>query len=137
MKLLMIYAEKFAYKTSLKSLESVSKTIEQNIIENVVVGFIHLEEKDEANLSNVETKLIKNLKWAARKNNTKRIVLHSFTHLSESKASSEITKQLLDNSEKRLKKSNYEVYQTPFGYFLDLDVKAPGNPLTRLFKDIN
>jgi len=136
LKLLMIYANKFAYKPSLKSLESVAETKEQNIIENAVVGFIHVEEKDEANLSNVETKLVKNLKWAARKNNTERIVLHSFTHLSESKASSEITKQLLDNSEQRLKKSNYEVYQTPFGYFLDLDVKAPGYPLARLFKDI-
>ena len=80
--------------------------------------------------------MIKNLKWAARKNNTKKIVLHSFTHLSESKTSSEITKQLLDNSEQRLKKADYEVHQTPFGYFLDLDVKAPGNPLARLFKDI-
>ena len=136
MKLLIIYANKFAYKTSLKSLESVSETNEQNSIENAVVGFIHIEEKDEVNLSNVETKLIKNLKWAARKNNTERIVLHSFTHLSQSKASSEITRQLLDNSEQRLKKADYEVYQTPFGYFLDLDLKAPGNPLARLFKDI-
>ena len=132
----MIYADKFAYKTSLKSLESASETTEQNIIENAIVGFIHVEEKDEANFSNVETKLVKNLKWAARKNNTEKIVLHSFTHLSESKASSEITKQLLDNSEQRLIKSNYEVFQTPFGYFLDLDVVAPGNPLARLFKDI-
>ena len=136
MKLLIIYANKFAYKTSLKSLESVSETNEQNSIEDAVVGFIHIEEKDEVNLSNVETKLIKNLKWAARKNNTERIVLHSFTHLSQSKASSEITRQLLDNSEQRLKKADYEVYQTPFGYFLDLDLKAPGNPLARLFKDI-
>ena len=132
----MIYADKFGYKTSLKSLESVSETTEQKIIENAVVGFIHVEEKDETNFSNVETKLIKNLKWAARKNRTEKIVLHSFTHLSESKASSEITKQLLDNSEKRLKETKYEVYQTPFGYFLDLDVKAPGNPLARLFKNI-
>lgn len=136
MKLLMIYASKFAYKTSLKGLESASETTEQNIVENAVVGFIHAEEKDEANLSDAETKLVKNLKWAARKNNTKKIVLHSFTHLSESKASSEITKQLLDNSERRIKEANYEVQQTPFGYFLDLDLKAPGNPLARLFKDI-
>lgn len=132
----MIYTSRFAYKTSLKSLESASEITEEKIIENAVVGFIHAEEKDEADFSKVETKLIKNLKWAARKNETERIVLHSFTHLSESKASSEITKQLLDNSEQRLKKADYEVHQTPFGYFLDLDVKAPGSPLTRLFKDI-
>ena len=80
--------------------------------------------------------MIKNLKWAARKNNTEKIVLHSFTHLSESKASPENTKQLLNNAEERLKKADYKVYQTPFGYFLDLDVKAPGKPLARLFKDI-
>jgi len=136
MKLLMIYADRFAYKTSLKSLESVAEKSEHKVIENAVVGFIHVEEKDEANFSKVETKLIKNLKWTARKNETKRIVLHSFTHLSESKASSETTKQLLDNLEKRLKEAEYDVCQTPFGYFLDLDVKAPGSPLTRLFKDI-
>ena len=136
MKLLMIYANRFAYKTNLKSLESVPEITEQKNIENAVVGFIHVEEKDEEHLSNVETKLIKNLKWAARKNNTERIVLHSFTHLSESKASSEITKQLLNNSEQRLKNADYKVHQTPFGYFLDLDVDAPGTPLARLFKDI-
>jgi len=45
-KLLIIYANKFAYKTSLKSLESASETTEQNIIENAVVGFIHVEEKN-------------------------------------------------------------------------------------------
>jgi len=136
MKLLMIYANRFAYSTSLKSLDSVPETDEQKIIKNAVVGFIHVEEKDEANLSYVETKLIKNLKWAARKNDTERIVLHSFTHLSESKAAPEITKQLLDSSEERLKTADYEVHQTPFGYFLDLDVDAPGTPLARLFKDI-
>ena len=136
MKLLMIYADRFTYKTSLKSLESVSEKNEHKVIENAIVGFIHVEEKDEVNFSKVETKLIKNLKWAARKNSTEKIVLHSFTHLSESKASSEKTKQLLDNSERRLKEANYEVYQTPFGYFLDLDVKAPGTPLARLFKSI-
>lgn len=132
----MIYANRFAYKTSIKSLESASETDQQKVIENAVAGFIHVEKKDEENSSKVETKLIKNLKWAARKNDTERIVLHSFSHLSESKASYEMTKQLLNNSEKRLKDSNYEVYQTPFGYFLDLNVKAPGTPLARLFKDI-
>ena len=136
MKLLMMYATRFNYVTTLKSLESAGETEEQKTVENTVVGFIHVEEKDEDRLSDVETKMVKNLKWAARKNNTQRIVLHSFTHLSESKAQSDITKQLLDNAEQRLKNADYEVSQTPFGYFLDLDLAAPGYPLARLFKDI-
>ena len=132
----MIYADSFGYKTSQKVLESVPDISEETAIKNTLVGFIHVEQRDEANLTYVETKMIKNLKWAARKNNTDRIILHSFAHLAETKATPEFTKQLFDNSEERLKKSGYEVYQTPFGYFLDLDVKAPGNPLTRLFKEI-
>lgn len=136
MKLLMTYATRFNYRTTLKSLESAADAEESGTIENTVVGFIHVEEGDEGRLSNVETKMIKNLKWAARKNNTDRIVLHSFTHLSESKAPSDVTKRLLDSAEQRLKSADYEVSQTPFGYFLDLDVQAPGYPLARLFKDI-
>ena len=136
MKLLMIYADKFAYKTSVKNLESVSTSDEEKIIENALVGFIHVELRDEENLSAIETKLIKNVKWAARKNETNTVVLHSFAHLAESKADPEVTKQLLDNAESRLINAGYITHQTPFGYFLDLDIKAPGHSFSRLFKEI-
>ena len=136
MKLLMIYAERFAYTTSLKALESVPDIHETHALEHALVGFIHVESQDEERLSDVETKLIKNLKWAARKNETTRIVLHSFAHLSESKATPEATRSLFANAERRLFNADYEVHQTPFGYFLDLDVQAPGTPTARIFKEI-
>jgi hypothetical protein len=134
-KLLMIYADTFAYKTSVKNLESASTSDEEKIIENALLGFIHVELKDEENLSTIETKLIKNVKWAARKNETNTVVLHSFAHLAESKADPEVTKQLLDNAESRLINAGYITHQTPFGYFLDLDIKAPGHSFSRLFKE--
>ena len=135
MRLLMIYADKFAYKTSLKTLESASTIDEENVIKNALLGFIHVEPKDEENLPSIETKLIKNLKWAARKNETTTIVLHSFAHLAESKADPDVTKRLIDNAESRCKNAGYVTYQTPFGYFLDLDIQAPGHALARLFKE--
>ena len=135
MKLLMIYAEKFAYQTRSKTLETVEEYQEDKQIENVLAGFIQVEKEDEEKMDKVETKLIKNLKWAAKKNNTHCILLHSFAHLSLSKANPESTKKIFDNAEKRLKDSDYEVYQTPFGYFLDLDLKAPGKSLARVFKE--
>jgi len=134
-KLLMIYADKFAYKTSVKNLESASTSDEEKIIENALLGFIHVELKDEENLSAIETKLIKNVKWAARKNETNTVVLHSFAHLAENKADPEVTKQLLDNAQSRLINAGYITHQTPFGYFLDLDIKAPGHSFARLFKE--
>ncbi len=135
MKLLMIYVDKFAYKTSKKTLEIVKEYEENKKIEYAMVGFIQAEKEDEEKLDKVETKLIKNLKWAAKKNNTMNIVLHSFAHLSLSKAEPEITRRLFNNAEKRLENSGYKVWQTPFGYFLDLDLKAPGKSLARVFKE--
>lgn len=137
MKLLMIYAEKIGYKTTSKTIESMPDTDEEKVYGNVLVGFIQAEKEDEKDFKYVENKLVKNLKWAAGKNNTNRILLHSFAHLSVSKSSIDFAKKLLDNAEERIGKSSYEVYQTPFGYFLDLDIQAPGKSLARIFKDIS
>ena len=86
MKLLMIYTDRFAYRTSKKTLEVVEDFEEEKQIEDVLVGFIQAEKEDEDKIDKIETKLIKNLKWAAKKNDTNNIVLHSFAHLSLSKA---------------------------------------------------
>jgi len=136
MKLLMVYCDKFYYKTTRKGLENAETREEEKTYENVLVGFIQVEAEDEERASNVETKLIKNLKWAAKKNETKKIILHSFNHLSESKASPEFSEKLLNGAQQRLINSDYEAFQTPFGYFLDLEVRAPGESLARIFKDI-
>ena len=135
MKLLMIYGDQFAYRTRSKTLETVEEYQENKEIENALVGFIQVEKEDEEKMEKVETKLIKNLKWAAKKNNTNYIVLHSFAHLSLSKADPKFTIKIFDNAEKRLKDANFQTVQTPFGYFLDLDLKAPGSSLARVFKE--
>ena len=136
MKLLMIYAERFGYQANLKTLEWADIDPADGSINNPLVGFIHVEQEDEDDGGRVETKLIKNLKWAAKKNNTNKIVLHSFAHLSESKAAPEFTRDLLKSAENRLANADYEVLQTPFGYFLNLDLTAPGTSLARIFKSI-
>jgi hypothetical protein len=136
MKLLMIYTNKFGYKPAVKNLDFVKNISEENSFENCLVAFIQAEEKDEEDINSIEKKLVKNLKWAAKKNETNLVVLHSFAHLSESKASPEFTKELFEKAEARLKNANYETAQTPFGYFLDLKVDAPGYSLARIFKSL-
>lgn len=136
MKLLMIYMNKFSYTPTIKTIESMPDFIDGKEYENVQAAFIQVEKGDEENETAVKKKLLKNLKWIAGKNNTKKIILHSFAHLSESKADPEFTKSVFDAIEDRLKASEFEVEQTPFGYFLDLKVDAPGYSLARVFKDI-
>jgi len=136
LRLLMIYCESFGYRTSMRTLDTVPEIDEKKVVENVLVAFIHIEEKDAENLSYVETKLVKNIKWAARKNETESVLLHSFTHLSESKADPEKTNQIFLGAKERLETAGYTTQMTPFGYFLDLEIRSAGNPLTRLYKEI-
>jgi len=126
---------RFSYKPTIKTIGSMPDFYKSKEYENIQAAFIQAEKEDVENESKVKKKLLKNLKWIAGKNNTKHIILHSFAHLSESKADPEFTKALFDNIDERLTSSGFIVDQTPFGYFLDLNVEAPGFSLARVFKE--
>jgi len=103
--------------------------------EKAIVVFIHMEPHDVEEDSSAETKLVKNAKWAARKWETKKVILHSFTHLGERKADPEAARDLIDRVHARLEAAGYEPVQTPYGYFNDLTMEAPGHPLARIYKE--
>jgi hypothetical protein len=136
MKILLVYCKNFGYTPTVKTLETAPENISPAQYENVEVAFIQVEKEDEERESDVEKKLVKNLKWVCGKNQVNKIILHSFAHLSESKAEPEFTKSLLCRAEERMINAGYTVSQTPFGYFLDLQVDAPGFSLARVFKNI-
>ena len=137
MKVLMIYAHKFGYLPRVKSLPDFPNITEGKTFNDVQVVCIQVEATDPERMKPLETKLVKLIKWAAKKNETRRVLLHSFAHLSESKAPPEISKELFDRVETRLKNSNFEVDQTPYGYFLDLQLDAPGKSSARIFKSLD
>jgi predicted deacetylase len=134
MKVLVMYVDEFKYNPAQKNLESADDVTEGATFRNSILAFIHVEAIDEENdIKSREKKLVNHLKWAARKNNCNSIILHSFAHLAESKASVEFTKTIFDLAEKRLQNAEIVTAQTPFGYFLDLEIKAPGFSLARIW----
>ena len=136
MKCLLIYCRRFGYTPGIKTLAQADANVAPREFENIQTAFIQVEREDMENATAVERKLIKNLKWICGKNEAKEIVLHSFAHLSASKADPDDTKALLDRIDARMAKTGYTVHQTPFGYFLDLRIDAPGFSLARVFKSI-
>ncbi len=134
MKVLVMYVDEFAYQPSQKNLEEAEDITEGARFKDSILAFIQVENSDEEkDVKSREKKLVNHLKWTARKNNCKSVILHSFAHLSESKASVEFTKELFCLAEKRLQNADFQTAQTPFGYFLDLDIKAPGFSLARIW----
>ncbi len=136
MKLLMVYSDKFKYNVATKTLPDFPDAQGSKEFNNVLVAFIHVEKEDEEEVPKKVKKLIKSIKWAAGKNKTKRVILHSFSHLSLSKSDPLVAEEVLNRAEERLKNVGFEVHQTPFGYFLDLDISAPGVSQARIFQDL-
>jgi hypothetical protein len=137
MKVLSIFMKEFSYTPSQKNLEEVPEITEGRTIQEAVVAFIQVEEADEQyDAASREKKLVNHLKWVARKNNTNKVVLHSFAHLAATKASADFTTELFNMAEKRLINGGYETFQTPFGYFLNLKIDAPGFSLARIWAEL-
>lgn len=136
MKLLLIYADNFGYTPTSKTIDSFPDFSESQSFDKVQTAFIQAEAEDVEREGDVVKKLVKNLKWIMKKNEAQTLILHSFAHLSESKAEPAFTKAIFDKAEEKMKNVGYTVHQTPFGYFLDLKLDAPGYSLARVFKDI-
>ncbi|MDH3874543.1 MAG: hypothetical protein C0611_05185 [Desulfobacteraceae bacterium] len=134
MRVLFWFCDDFDWTPAIKTLPDVPEA-EPAENRNTVVAFVHIEPRDVETGSSSETKLVKNAKWLARKWETLRIILHSFTHLGQEKADPEKALELLDRTKERLENAGYSVDQTPYGYFLDLKIKAPGHPLARVYKE--
>jgi hypothetical protein len=133
MRVLFWYCDTFAYIPARKTLEDAPQASPAGFAQ-AVVAFVHVEPTDVEEGSGAETKLVKNAKWMARKWDTPRVVLHSFTHLGEAKAPPEAARQLLTRAAERLNGAGYTTVQTPYGYFLDLEIAAKGHPLARIYK---
>ncbi len=134
MRVLYWYCTRFTWTPALKTIGEAPDA-EAGCHERTIVAFVHVEPQDLEPDSSAETKLVKNAKWVARKWELKEIILHSFTHLGSSKAEPGEARLLLDRAQKRLETAGYQCCQTPWGYFLDLDMEAPGHPLARIFKE--
>jgi hypothetical protein len=136
MKLLMFYAHDFWFRPHAKTLEEAPEAEGEDGRSEAVVIFYQAESEDQGREKKVATKWLKNAKWLAGKFGTQRVVLHSFGHLSSSKASVETARAMTADVRERLESAGYEVLETPFGYLHEWKMHVTGESLGRVFKEI-
>jgi hypothetical protein len=136
MKILLFYAHKWWFKTASKSLPQVPDIDTEDSVENTVVVFFHAEKEDEEKGKGLLDKLVKNIKWLAGKFGTRNVVIHSFNHLSSSKASPEVSEQIIKQAAEKLQNTGYAVMCTPFGYFNEFMIHVGGESLAKVFKEL-
>lgn len=131
----MFYTTEWWYRTASRSLPDVPEERKEEGTVEAAVIFFHVEERDEHNKGAVLRKFVKNTKWIAGKFGTRRVVLHSFNHLSESKSSPEFARELLGEAVERLTSAGYAVSTTPFGYFNEFRMHVAGDSLAKVYKE--
>jgi hypothetical protein len=135
MKLLLFYAHSFSYETASKSLSTVPDVKKKESAADAAVIFFHVEAEDVAKRGKVVQKFVKNVKWLCGKFSTRKVVLHSFNHLSGSKADPGFSRELLDEVAERLARTGFQVMVTPFGYFNEFTIHVAGDSLAKVFKE--
>jgi hypothetical protein len=135
MKLLMFLASQFTFRPFEKMLPEADDGREVQATEAVVV-FLHSEPQDEAAPADLETKVIKNIKWIAGKRGLRTVVLHSFTHLAEASASPAFARAFIDSAAARLRNTGYQVAVTPVGWVGAWDLSVYGESLAKVFKSL-
>ncbi len=136
MKLLMFQSPLFRYRTFRKTLPDVEdQNVEEEVAQTAVI-WLHAESQDEPRRVKVLSRTLRNIKWLANKRGLRNVVLHSFTHLAETKADPAFARALLEELGVRLERSGYAVWITPFGYTCEWQLAVYGESLAKVFKSL-
>jgi hypothetical protein len=136
MKLLMFDANDFWYKTFEKTVDEVETRDTEVSFHDALVIFINVEKEDETERDRVAKKAVENVSWLTRKTGRKRVVLHSFAHLSESKSSIAFAQEVFRLMVDRLEAKGLETHMTPFGYFCEFKIHVRGESLAKVWKSL-
>jgi len=126
----MLHVESFWYRQN----ESTSE--ERTEIGESLHVWIHSEEEDMVNRVRVLRKMVKNIRWLAKKIDCNTVTLHSFAHLDDSKADPEFADILIEEVALKLRDQEYEVHIVPFGHFYEFNLHVKGPSLAKVFKKI-
>ncbi|TFG96935.1 hypothetical protein E4H12_09895 [Candidatus Thorarchaeota archaeon] len=125
----MFHAESFWFRSNESEEEKTQ------VGESILV-WIHSEESDESNRSSVLRKMVKNIRWLSKKVECETVVLHSFAHLDDSKASPDFAYTLIEEVAMNLRDREYDVHIVPFGHFYEFNLHVKGPSLAKVFKKI-
>lgn len=96
--------------------------------------WIHSEKEDEQDRSGVFRKMVKNVRWLAQKVGCTNVVLHSFAHLDDSKATPEFVDSLIHEVATKLESQGFKIHTVPFGQFNEFRMHVKGPSLAKVFK---
>ncbi len=138
MKLLLVHSDFIEYEATKKALKSAPELAPgetKGRMEECLCAFVSVEKVDEANLASSVAKAAAEVVKVADQVKTKRVMLYPYAHLSNSLAAPPIAIQALPALKAALP-ADYQVQQSPFGWYKAFQIKCKGHPLSELSRHV-
>lgn len=133
--MLMFHVRDFWYRTHVPNLEWTAERDEEGgMPEGGLLVWLQVEPSDAADPDRAVRKSIKNIKWLARKVDVNRVTLHSFAHLGGDNATPEEARAIIATIGERLTAVDFEVHETPFGFFNEFRMHVEGPGLAKVYQ---
>ena len=137
MKLLLIHSDFIEYEVKEKAIPhpEETKTTKDRFDEALTV-FIAVEKIDEKSPVQAVDEASKEIVKTAEQLKVKNIMLYPYAHLSSDLASGKAGKEILSQLEQEVKKQNFTVKRSPFGWYKAFTISCKGHPLSELSREI-
>ncbi len=140
MQLLLIHSDYFEYKVKKETTiaEKIDESEKHGYLENVLVVFIAVEEKDLEDEDWTINSTIAEIKKVIDSINENKVLLYPYAHLSSELAkASESLKILCKIKSELMKFESLTIKRAPFGWYKSFSIKCKGHPLSELSRHIS
>jgi threonyl-tRNA synthetase len=137
MKLLLIHSDFIEYEVKEKAIPHPEDTkITKDRLDEALTVFIAVEKVDEKSPMQAVDEASKEIIKTAEQLKVKNIMLYPYAHLSSDLASAKAGKDILVQLEQEVKKQDYVVKRSPFGWYKAFTISCKGHPLSELSREI-
>jgi threonyl-tRNA synthetase len=137
MRLLIWHVDSFSAEPAERGRSKVADREPQavSIAEGLVV-FAAVEKADEAEPLAVAQRAAQAVTEVARNLGAQSVLLHSFAHLFVELSAPAVARDVLHQTQRLLEAEGFQVGQSAFGWFNQLEMKAKGHPLSRVARQV-
>jgi threonyl-tRNA synthetase len=137
MKLLFIHSDFIEYEVKEKAIPHPEETkITKDRLDEALTVFIAVEKVDEKSPTLAVEEATKEIIKTAEQLKVKNIMLYPYAHLSSDLAGAKAGKDILIQLEQEVKKQQFTVKRSPFGWYKAFTISCKGHPLSELSREI-
>ena len=139
MRLLFIHSDYMRYQVkqkAMKAAEELPDERKQGAMDEVLVAFASVEEKDASNPKGAAAAGVASVMDVLAQVKADKVMLYPYAHLSSALSDPETAKAVLLEMEAGLRAAGVDVHRSPFGWYKAFQLACKGHPLSELSREV-